>query len=81
MPTTFRAVALERYVDSPAAAEGGQATTFAFPTFRFAHNALIDTNNHARLSQIFGIDIMRYQTEVLRSFGKARLSREVCYGP
>ena len=52
-----------------------------FPTFRFAHDALIDTNNHARLGQIFGIDIMRYSTEVLRSIGKACLSREVCYGP
>jgi hypothetical protein len=51
---------LERCVDSSAAAEGGQATTFAFPTFRFAYDALIDTNNHARLGQIFGIGIMRY---------------------
>jgi hypothetical protein len=30
------------------------------PTFRFAHDALIDTNNHTRLGQIFGIDIIRH---------------------
>jgi lysozyme len=57
-----RGTLLERFADTLVAAEGGQAKTFAFPyTFRFAHDALIDTNNHARKGEIFGIDISHWE--------------------
>lgn len=57
-----RGTLFERYADSMVAAEGGQAKTFAFPyTFRFGHDALIDTNNHTRKGEIFGIDISHWE--------------------
>ena len=39
-----------------------QATPFAFPSaFRFAHDAVVDTNGHTRQNTIFGIDISHYE--------------------